>query len=1413
LKIIFSLYVCLFLVYAAPLETQANSTLQDPVPASTPVPLTAEQKKSVADVLAAVKEADLAIANAETRRQTAAALVDTLKRLVASSKADEAAIRDLEDLIEVVATTETTKFYVKTQSDTDHPVLKDLAAAEKKLSDAQQALPSGDSQPAEIAAARTAASTAVARLAQEKIAVAGTRDTLRSTITSVYSFASNLPDGLKARIDPLVNLSADAQAPALRNSLPRHLPAYRSVERLSRDVSRIWPALNTRLAPFGLGEDQVVNRINTKISELRTSIKAIRNKLVANAQDNPGANTDAWLTRLAQAGNTQATSIDQQRSQVLQDPVKFSPVAIQLMRDNSPLLNDLRRIQLEWVATQVQLAETDDLEFEKALANEAAERIDSGTRILKAALSSLQDALAGDVSRFEADQVSLFYFTDIPRLMAMLNPDSFETGGIRTAVEEAASRRRELTNAELDLADAQTAVNAAQQRVEVLREELRQATDGAEATNAIFKRTTIALRGAQRDREVNDRRFNDGQCDPMPADPARRVTCERLAGERDKAASRVEEFERRNQEAESNHKTANDRSAALRDEQNGLPSRIADAESKLENAQMAVNRQRRSALLAAQAESEAFVRARDNRPMWVTPVNGSSTDPVKRTFLWAFNDSKTVFMRGAREDIDYVKCIIAKIDQPAPQARMTLWTLELSSDSSPGGQQKTNESLELIEGHLSNSRALNAATLSLFRDAINEHVNEAAHIALTSARVHCSPAATCTNYELLKDVDADRLARLSFYQPEILRRLGFDPNSLFDKQVTNPLLARLMVPDPAGTTTLGEALMVLSMGRRTYRTEVMKTFLRKLGSHLPELQLKNLPKELAKLTDARNPPNITWFPSLRRAINLDGFGTPDSIGRETFTQQQLEALRTRLAVVGKAPEVFKEIVNAPSRDRQIMLAQQNGITAAQLESILSARPAFDGLSAQQLEILHALEQVGQDRLFNYFKSILNRFLQRQREIRQKRVQAGLLTSPDCPTDEQMKQLRDNQKTLVQLRQEKEAERAQLEKMTPEQRAAEEQRKKEQREKLAQAKIAARDRIAQKQNLSSAEAEIVREGLEEDAVALEIEYCRLVRELRNLIGKLGRLGITPERLNKVMNESTSIEEREAEEAELLHEIWRKTCSTGLRVANAREAAADQMLKEMIIAVEDDLDRLFVQPMLRGLRKDLQSKGIGVGILQRTSVLATNRLLARVEPRASAQLPLGQTTDVLQAAQQLSEIFFAAQAAGPLGALGALKSLPRDRQAELYGLTTGNVFQVTPVFDPSGQALRFRFDYISSSMIQEPNKTVNPQLPRIERHTVNTEVQLSNLELREVSRYESNVRLGIATRYSGGLPIFKDIPYVRYIPIVGWFVRTSGKAAVTQESLIFGQTTMYPTIGDIMGLLTTDLDVDLTKGPIP
>ena len=1372
----------------------ATASAQEPSPAATPTPLSDDVKRKIADVETAIKNSDAAIKRGEERRQKADAQVNTLKRLTSSRRADEAAMRDLEDLVDLVADVDGGKFYVKNNPDNDHIVLKDLDAVEQKLTAAKNALPSGGTQPPEVVTAASNADAAGQRLTKERSAVTKTRDDLRNAVGGIFTFASGMQDGFSNRVATLVSLDRATPAAGLRTVLPQQLPNYRSVEQLSRNFKETWGDLSVKLRPLGIGTDPQFTGIDTKQTTLRSSLRDIRNKLVLNVRDDPTTQNvfenDAWLVRLARAGLEASNQVEALRNNVRLDPVKFSGEGVQTLRDNSPLVDDLRSAQLEWVATEVQLAGSDDLDFQTVFADDAANRLEASLRIVKAALSDLQDALAGDMSKFEADQISLFYFTDIPRLMLMLNSESHEIGGIQTASEEAAARRRELTNADLDLADAQSAVNAAQQRVVTLREELRQANAATDASGKLFKRTTQALKGAQRDKQANDKRFTDGQCDPMPTDPEKRAKCESLAVERDRASARFEEADQRNKDAEEDKKRATERSTALRDEQNGLPSKIAEAESKLSDAQASVNRQRRSALLAAQAESEAFVKARDNRPFWVAPVNGTSTDPVKHVFLWAFNDSKTVFMRGPRSDLEYVKCIIAKIDQPAPQARMTLWTLELSSDSSVGGAKKTNESLELVDRHLSNSRALNAAALSTFRDAINERVAWVADRALREA-CPAGPTACPDGRELAATPDNVRLARLKFYNPEVLKRLGFDPDHLFDSRRTDPLLARLVLPDPAGTTTLGEALMVLSLGQLDYRQDVMTMFLSRLSLQLPELGLRDLPEELQRLTARRGRTlDITWFPSLRRAINLDGFQRPDPASQLLLSREQLEILRTLLPGTPEyAASVIRNMSRAGSRAEQISIARAAGLSDGQAKAIgfLPPDPGIvpsltaykEALTAQQLEILHSMQKVAQENLLKYTKVFIRQYIEEENKL-------GIATDVRslCPTEQDFRIMASQAKT----REEQEA------------------------DEKARGINPGQTPVAVPSSQRS-------EREQRDIKALINRHCAMATIFQKVTSQVmtsGELNDYIDWQRKKIRSKPDDPCKEDEdtcrrEEEFEHKLWKSSCTNGLRTANAREAAADQMLKEMIIAVEDDLDRLFVQPMLRSLRKDLQRKGIGVGIVQRTSVLATNRLLARVEPRASAQLPLGQQTDVLQAAQQLSEIFFAAQGGGPLGALGALQSLPRTPQAELFGLTTGNVFQVTPVFDPSGQALRFRFDYILQSMIQEPNGTVNPQLPRIERHTVNTEVQLSNLELREISRYESNARLGIATRYAGGLPIFKDLPYVRYIPLIGWFVRTSGKAAVTQESLIFGQTTMYPTIGDIMGLLTTEPTVDISREP--
>lgn len=296
--------------------------------------------------------------------------------------------------------------------------------------------------------------------------------------------------------------------------------------------------------------------------------------------------------------------------------------------------------------------------------------------------------------------------------------------------------------------------------------------------------------------------------------------------------------------------------------------------------------------------------------------------------------------------------------------------------------------------------------------------------------------------------------------------------------------------------------------------------------------------------------------------------------------------------------------------------------------------------------------------------------------------------------------------------------------------------------------------------------------------------------------------------KFVNAKTQAERALIEPPKIARVAQRLSCINDqkniFRLANAQIAKADNLIKQLIDAFDEDVNRAIVQPTVYGLRKNItDGKQISVGIINRTSLLATNRLSARVDARGSAQLTVGEEQDILAEAQQLANILLSAKTGNILGAFNSLQSTKQEKDtSEVYGINSGDIFKVTPVFDPAGQSLRFQFDHTHGNFITDPDGSVQPALPRIERHTVNTEVQLANLELREISRFETNEKIGIPTTYKGGVPIFRDIPYVNKVPLLGWFVRRSGKAATVQESLILGQTTMYPTIADIFDLLSGD-----------
>jgi hypothetical protein len=1230
-----------------------------PLPSQTPAPTPDPATPKIEAVSAARREANIAMSIVEERRLTASSTTAAIGDKCTSTTIGEQTAIEFTQLTErTIAASQPSLPNSLTEAETK------LRAAETKLNTAKDGLPTTEPLSPAVVQAKADAQATLDEITRQLAALNDEKAKLSAVLPRGFTCAQGLISTMSEKIGPLKNLDAAAKGDASLPVLNQGIPDLITVITLKQRVSALWGAKQTTgglmRALLALGKTEAELRpVTDDLATLDTDVKAI------------GAKLKTWLPELANFTESKRTRMGQLSKDVVLEPALNAEPAQSELKTGTRLSAQLALLNSALGLLEPQLGNIVSVTDLQAISDADAALVDK-TRRLGVAANLLQDALGGSFEKFEADQVSLFYFTDVPRLMQALNPATFEHGGIRDARERAEQARRDLAESELTLANAQGSVNTHQRRLEDLREELRQA-------RADF----IALDSRL---ITSGRRLEELKARPEP--DQRRITRSEqekgdLQAQRDAAKEREEE---------------------LSNEQNGLPAKIREAKNDLIKAQEKVRDTRSNILRLALAESEAFARARDNAPFWVAMPVASSSDPAKRVLMYAFNDSKTLFLRGNKEDLTKVRDIIARFDRPSPQARMTLWTLELNSTADKAGTKQFNEALEKIETELSNTRARIATSLAFLRECINDEVNKVASDELVKLG----------NVEI--DATTLRWARLHFYQNEVLLRLGFNSSNPSTGEALG--VAHFTLPDPAATTTLGEALMVLALARSNSRKDIADKFRQGIENKITALDITTNQKassdpHLLKAEQAR-------FTFMRRVMGLDITNTTN--GNFTTSAQQ-EIIR---AIQSGALEGVVKHLRKLAREFETVKRDYDNSLGIQDPDGAAGRDKSQAIADKEAKLQQKLRAVdaASNRRKNLVSEIgpLQTWLRNEMGIRTKIPAPGRFTglqgsaSPVAPGDQDA-QLRELDGLLAQLNQ------------------------------------------------------FAKQAIE------EIDQSRQAVEIATNLAK----NVNP-----------------------------------LRTANARVAAADQMLKEMIIAVEDDLDRHFVQPMMLRLREGLvrDYKGIGVGIVQRTSVLASNRTLARVDARGSAQIALGEETDILQGIQQIANLIMAGQTAGPLGILGGLNALPRRDSTELYGLTTGGTFKVTPIFDPSGQALRFQLDQVSATMIREPDGTVNPQMPRVERHTVNTEVQLSNMELREVSRFNANARLGIPTRTWGGLPIFNSFPWVRRnVPLFGWFVRKRGDAPFVQQSLIFGQTTMYPTIGDIMDLLRNPDSSDAEEGPRP
>lgn len=308
---------------------------------------------------------------------------------------------------------------------------------------------------------------------------------------------------------------------------------------------------------------------------------------------------------------------------------------------------------------------------------------------------------------------------------------------------------------------------------------------------------------------------------------------------------------------------------------------------------------------------------------------------------------------------------------------------------------------------------------------------------------------------------------------------------------------------------------------------------------------------------------------------------------------------------------------------------------------------------------------------------------------------------------------------------------------------------------------------------------------------------------------------------------------------------------LEGTRAHTANIDDYIKRVATALEDDFNTQFYLPAFREVRQASRFWDVTLAAIETTSILTNNRTYAKVEPQATMEFDLPRRdiliTEAMQGAKALVDTYGAlvqdasflalvkmrsgqptsspapGTTGGAPGVRSVLPSLSRQTDERLlsqaspggktfgtpldalipdpaiYKFETGTGYEIRPVIQPDGQSVVFHFHYMYTTRIQEPVRADEKHLGRVKRHFIDTDVQLGNYELREISRYQVALK---AARTARGVPLFEDIPGVGIL-----FRPLPSTESSLQQNIVLGQSVIYPTLFDLMGLRWAPAVADL------
>jgi hypothetical protein len=287
-----------------------------------------------------------------------------------------------------------------------------------------QALPQDTSASPEAATAAAACAKAENDAAAKSADLDKAATDLTAALATIAPYVKDQVKAEQGKLAALTKLTTIATpgGDKIVQTLPKGLPVLKVVITDRAAYQSSWDAMK---AALGSAPDT-----DTAFADCKTATDGIVSKL------------DVWFGAIRDSVQAAAKDLDGKIPDVERDPAKNSADALGAVRQQSDRIGSVQSVIDAWQPLVGLLTDGDPDGFDLGVVKTDVEDLQKWTNTLRSAVSRVQDALTGSSEDFDADQVSLYYFTDIQRLMYALNESVQTIGGVADAQAKPRTKER-----------------------------------------------------------------------------------------------------------------------------------------------------------------------------------------------------------------------------------------------------------------------------------------------------------------------------------------------------------------------------------------------------------------------------------------------------------------------------------------------------------------------------------------------------------------------------------------------------------------------------------------------------------------------------------------------------------------------------------------------------------------------------------------------------------------------------------------------------------------------------------------------------------------------------------------------------------------------------------------------------------